>query len=82
MSEHGIPQIIPVPDGEKWSCLQCAMSGGEDRDADRDTLAVVLFVEGDGPLDRTGMCGNHAEVMDLEDLKEAQKQFDEEVGLL
>jgi hypothetical protein len=41
----------------------------------------VLVVEGDGPLDRTGMCGNHAEVMDLDDLKEAQRQFDEEMGI-
>jgi hypothetical protein len=77
MSEHGIPQIIPIPDGEqwKWSCQQCAMNAG------RDTQAAVLFVEGDGFMDSTGMCGNHAEVMDIEDLKEAQRRFDEEVGL-
>ncbi len=76
MSEHSMYQVIPVPDDEKWACLQCAMN------ADRDTLAVVLVVEDDGPLGRTGMCGNHAEVMDIEDLKEAHRQFDEGVGLL
>ena len=69
-------KVLPIPEGEKWSCLQCAMNN---RDADSDTLAVVLFVEGDGPWDRTGMCGNHAEVMNIQNLKEAQRCFDEEV---
>jgi len=69
-------RLIPMPDGETWACLQCTMS--EDR---RETLAVVLLVEDDDPLGPIGMCGNHAEVMDLDDLKEAQRQFDEEVGI-
>ena len=70
------PEIIPILDGKqwKWSCLQCAMN------ADRDTQAAVLFVEGDGFMDSTGMCANHAEVMDIADLREAQRQFHEKVG--
>lgn len=66
-----IPEIIPVPDGQRWSCLQCVRH-------DRDTSAVVLIFDESGP---TGMCGNHAEVMDLEDLEDAVQWFYEEVGL-
>ncbi len=70
-------KLTPIPEGEKWACLQCAMNN---RDADSDTLAVVLYVEGDELWDKTGMCGNHAEVMDINNLKEAQRLFDEEVS--
>jgi hypothetical protein len=45
---------------------------------DRDTEAVVLLIEGEpgkyGVM-KTGMCGNHAEVMDVTDLRVAQQKF-------
>ena len=65
------PEIIPLPDGEqwKWSCLQCAMN------ADRNTQAAVLFVEGDEFTDTTGMCANHAEVMNITDLEKHNNDF-------
>lgn len=68
--KYDTPQIVPIPDSEqwKWSCQQCAMN------ADRDTQAAVLFVEGDGFMDSTGMCANHAEVMDGADFREAQRR--------
>jgi len=72
MSEHSMYQVIPVPDDEKWACLQCVMH------ADRDTQAAMLILDDGGP---TGMCSNHAEVMDLEDLEEAINLFNEQVGL-
>ena len=68
-------ELVPVPDDKEWLCLQCAMN------ADRTTKAVVLLDDDDNPLGPIGMCGNHAEVMDLKDLKEAQRRFNEEVGL-
>jgi hypothetical protein len=67
-------KILPVPADEKdgWLCLQCAMN------ADRDTIAVALLAEGERGkrgVTRTGICGNHAEIMDIEDLREAQRKF-------
>ena len=72
--KYQTPQIIPIPEGQHWLCLQCEMN------ADRDTEAAVLFVEGDRLSDMNGMCANHAEVLDLADLREAPRRLDEAVG--
>jgi hypothetical protein len=67
-------RFVPVPDDESWGCLQCDMNLG------RTVDAAVLAKEGE-PGQRgvvtTGLCGNHAEVFDLADLREAQRKFHE-----
>jgi len=73
-------KFAPCPLGEGWDCLQCAMN------VSRETEAVVLLIEGEKGVrgvNKTGMCGNHAEVMSIADLRVAQQKFreacDEEV---
>jgi hypothetical protein len=65
-------KLVPVPKDESWACLPCGMN------MDRDVDAVMLLKEGE-PGKRgvvsTGLCGNHAEVMDIDDLREAQRKF-------
>jgi hypothetical protein len=67
-------KFIPVPDDELWACLQCDMNLG------RNTTAQTLLIEGEpgqrGTV-KTGICGNHAENLNLEDLREAQRKFRE-----
>lgn len=70
-------KIVPIPADEKdtWLCLQCGMN--EDRNVD----AVVLLAEGEPGkrgVTKTGICGNHAEIMDIDDLRKAQQKFNEE----
>ncbi len=67
-------KLASVPEGESWACLPCGMN------MDRDVDAVVLLKEGEPGkpgVVSTGLCGNHAEVMDIDDLREAQRKFAE-----
>jgi putative aminopeptidase FrvX len=67
-------RFIAKPNDESWGCLQCEML------QERTTDATVLVKEGE-PGQRgvttTGMCGNHAEVFDVEDFRQAQSKFRE-----
>lgn len=67
-------KLVPVPQDESWACLQCGMN------VDRDVDAVVLLKEGESGKKgtvSTGMCGSHAEVMDIDDLRKAQQKYAE-----
>jgi hypothetical protein len=70
-------KIVPVPEGDAWGCLPCEMHN------QRDVNADVLLMEGEpgkiGIVD-TGLCANHAEVLNLDDIHEAQRLYREMEG--
>ena len=67
-------RFVPVPEDEYWGCLQCEMNLG------RTVDASVLVKEGEPGkrgVTTVGICGNHAEIFDVEDLRKAQHKFSE-----
>lgn len=65
-------RFVPVPEDECWGCLSCEMNLGRTVDA---TMLVKEGEPGKQGVVTTGMCGNHAEVFDLADLREAQRKY-------
>ena len=67
-------QLVAAP-SKRWGCLPCAVL------LDREVDAVVLLVEERqaGRWWKTGLCANHAEVLDRAVIGQAQEQYLKEV---